>query len=83
MYWPKRVKTTPVRHVAHGVPDGILEDIVNLADEHLKRPTLLLLSDYHSSRLPARISANAIGTKSIAMKRVMVQSEERPRFMGL
>lgn len=80
---PEGVEAPPVGEVAHWVPDGILEDVVYLPDQDLERPALLLLGDYQSSRLPARTRAKAMGTKSIPMKSVTIQSEERPRAKGL
>ena len=77
------IESPPVGQVSHRVADGVLQDVVDLADKHLEGPALLLRRGYHSSRLPARISAKAMGTKSIPMNRVTVQSEERPRFKGL
>lgn len=83
VYGPERIEAPPVGEVSHRVPYGVLQDVVYLAHEDLECPVLLLLGDYQSSRLPARTRANAMGTKSIPMKRVTVQSEERPRAMGL
>jgi len=79
---PEGVKSPPVGEVAHRVSDGVLQDVVYLADENLEGPGLLL-GDYQSSRLPARTSAKAMGMKSMPMKRVTVQSELKPSARGL
>jgi len=80
---PEGVEAPPVGEIPQRVADCVLEDVVYLTDKDVERPCLLLLGYYHSSRLPARTSAKAIGMKSIPMKSVSIQSEERPRAMGL
>ena len=78
---PEGIEPAPVGEVAEGVADRVLEDVVNLPHEDLDGARLL--DGYQSSRLPASTRAKPIGMKSIPMKRVIIQSEERPRAMGL